>query len=176
MKLIERPMPNSRLNASQIKVVGSELDAITAAHGYIKPDLVLKQAEPPGAPLHDFFTWDNGIAGDKWRQEEARHLIRSIRIIRTDIPISEQPIVRKYLSVSASDTESRFDGSAYLSSDEVAASADYRQQTLNAAMAELRRWQGRHDGLREFFGIYAEIESVDRTLIARSKKRPIAAR
>ena len=168
-------MPNSKLNKTQVEIVAAQLDRIQHKYGYIKPKIVVKEAEAAASPLHNFFTWEDRDAASRWRESEARDLIRAIRIVRSDMPLSEQPIVRKYLSVSATEEETRFDGSAYLPMDEIMKNEDYQQQALNSAMDELRQWKERHDGLKEFFGVYAEIESIDRTLTMRAKiKKPKA--
>lgn len=48
--------------------------------GKLTPELVLADAEDPTSPLHDTFTWDNDEAAKLWRIEQARRLIRSVKV------------------------------------------------------------------------------------------------
>ncbi len=172
MALKNHIMPGGKLNKTQVVLVAPVLDQIIEKHGCLKPKFLVEEGRSPKSPLHEFFTWDDSTAAELHRQEEARQIIRSIRVIRTDIPLSEQPIIRKFMSVQASDDETRFEGSAYLGVDQIMESKDYQQQTLNFAMEELNGWKARYDGIQEFFGIYAEIESVNRTVKLRRKSKP----
>lgn len=65
------------------------LIALSEQHGgNITPELVVRAAKSKDSPLHDYFDWDDKVAGGKWRIEQARELIRSVRIIVTSDKIS----------------------------------------------------------------------------------------
>ena len=51
------------------------------AGGVLRADDVLKDAKKPTSPLHDYFDWDDDVAAQKWRVEQARRLIRSVRVV-----------------------------------------------------------------------------------------------
>ena len=51
--------------------------------GRLTPELVVADAENEDSPLHSAFTWDDSEAAAKWRIEEARTLIRSVRLEMT---------------------------------------------------------------------------------------------
>lgn len=51
-----------------------------ANNGTLTPDAVVATARNPKSVLHDFFTWDDSIAAQQYRNEQARSLIRSVRI------------------------------------------------------------------------------------------------
>ena len=62
------------------------LYALAERHdGKLTPDLVVGAARDPASPIHDRFTWDDSEAAAKHRQNEARALIRSVKVeVRTD--------------------------------------------------------------------------------------------
>jgi hypothetical protein len=62
-------------------VARHELERINARDGGVSAPGVVQAARPAKAPLHPAFEWDNGVAGESWREHQARNLIRSIRII-----------------------------------------------------------------------------------------------
>lgn len=61
-----------------------QLQDIYEKHGKLTPPLVVDTARDPEHPLHDRFEWDDAIAGEKWRREQAHELIRSVKIVRKD--------------------------------------------------------------------------------------------
>lgn len=49
--------------------------------GRLTPRAVVEAARDPNSPMHACFEWDDSVAGDKWRIEQARRLIRTVRIV-----------------------------------------------------------------------------------------------
>lgn len=54
----------------------SALTDIYRARGELTPQLVVDEARPKDAPLHDRFEWDNKVAGEAYRRVQAQQLIR----------------------------------------------------------------------------------------------------
>lgn len=52
--------------------------------GRLTPPAVVDAARDNRHPLHRFFEWDDALAAEGYRLEQARTLIRSVRIIRED--------------------------------------------------------------------------------------------
>ena len=48
--------------------------------GRITAHAVLDAARPASSPIHDCFDWDDSEAAEKWRLEQARELIRRVKI------------------------------------------------------------------------------------------------
>jgi len=61
-------------------IVEKELTRIYERDGVITPTAVIEEATDPDSPLHDYFDWDNESAAYKWRIDQARRLIREVRI------------------------------------------------------------------------------------------------
>ena len=73
------------------------------------PDDLVEEAEAETHPLHNDFEWDNTIAGHQFRLEQARAIIRSVRI--TTVYEDQIIIVPKYVSDPRPERE---DPSAYV--------------------------------------------------------------
>lgn len=58
-----------------------QLLAIRDRHGQLTPAIVLDEAREPTHPLHDRFEWDDAVAGEAWRRNQAHELIRSARVV-----------------------------------------------------------------------------------------------
>lgn len=77
-------------------------------HGELTPQIVVDEARPKGAPLHDHFEWNDEAAGEEWRRHQAAQLIRSVRVeFSTDADASaERKYVRAFHSLrEAGDSE-----------------------------------------------------------------------
>ena len=48
--------------------------------GKLTPQKVLDAAMPENSPLHEFFEWDDTVAAESYRMDQARELIRRVRI------------------------------------------------------------------------------------------------
>lgn len=84
----------------------STLTDIYRARGELTPQLVVDEARPKDAPLHDRFEWDNKVAGEAYRRVQAQQLIRSVRIEYTSEPAGERKFIRGFHSLRESgDTE-----------------------------------------------------------------------
>jgi hypothetical protein len=71
---------SARYNADP-QAVGQELERIRTRDGGITVEAMLEEARPDDAPLHPLCTWDDEVAGEKWRKHELRQVPRSLRVI-----------------------------------------------------------------------------------------------
>lgn len=63
------------------EVVAATLEKIRLAHGgKLRPRDTVDDARAEQSEIHPIFTWDDEIAGDNWRLQEARDLIRSVQV------------------------------------------------------------------------------------------------
>lgn len=64
--------------------------------GCLLPSDIVEDGKNPDSPLHSYFEWDNDVCGERYRLDQARTLIRSIRVEVTirDIPLSVVGYVR----------------------------------------------------------------------------------
>jgi hypothetical protein len=58
----------------------AELRRLEDNQGKLTPQQVIEAARNEKSALHQCFTWDDGEAAERWRMEEAREIIRSVRI------------------------------------------------------------------------------------------------
>lgn len=113
----------------------------------IKPEEVLNIARNPETELHKCFEWDDAIAGEKYRLEQARKVIQFI-VVKEDESDPNKPPKRP-IRVFERSIESR----TYAPIQIIARNEDEYQNLLNRAMDELRKF-------RERYAHIAELESV----------------
>lgn len=61
-----------------------QLLGIRAQHGRLTPEIVVDEARPEEHPLHARFEWNDTVAAEQWRREQASELIRSVKIRYVD--------------------------------------------------------------------------------------------
>jgi hypothetical protein len=61
--------------------LAQELESIRLANGgQLSPKVVVDAARPHNSILHNYFEWDDDVAGELYREAQARKLIKIIRI------------------------------------------------------------------------------------------------
>ncbi len=66
------------------KAAHERLERIRARNkGILAPDDVVRDAHSESSPLHSYFTWDNTEAAHQYRLEQARTLIRNVKVTVT---------------------------------------------------------------------------------------------
>lgn len=66
---------------SSATLVGQELERIEAKKGKLLAEDVVKEARNEDNVLHNYFEWDDEIAGEKFRLMQSRILIKSIEVV-----------------------------------------------------------------------------------------------
>lgn len=62
-------------------VVGGVLEEIQDECGTITKEEFLERSRPSDAPTHELFEWDDSIAAEQYRLEQARHTIGHLRVV-----------------------------------------------------------------------------------------------
>lgn len=130
-----------------------QLDGVRSTYGKLTPAVVVEAARPEDHPLHTRFEWDDSVAAEKWRREQASDLIRSYRISykeTKDGPVS----VRGFLAVR--DLEDPH-VSEYMPTEEVLADDFTRQLVLRDCEREIAALKAKYGHLKEFASLLARV-------------------
>lgn len=130
-----------------------ELQALYDTDGKLTADSVVSKATDPSTALHEHFEWDDTAAAHEYRLEQARHLIRTVRISYQKSERSEPRAIRAYTFVPSADS--------YVPTPEVVRTEVYRDE----AVADIRRaLAGMRYKLRLFEEFHGVLEAIDRLL------------
>jgi len=66
------------------KETAVELDRIRKVHGELTPAATVDESRPKTAVLHPAFEWNDWTAAEKYREHQARHVIRSVEIVHPE--------------------------------------------------------------------------------------------
>lgn len=121
-----------------------QLEAIYVAHQALTPALLVDLARDQAHPLHDRFEWDNRIAGEAWRREQAHKLISSVRVAyRPDD--KPQDTVRAFHAVRTED------GVGYHPAEKVAHDPFLARLVLADMEREWKQLRSRYETFTEFW-------------------------
>lgn len=138
------------------QVIGETLAKIAATNeGRLSAPAVVKAASSKSSPLHPHFEWNDKIAANHFRVDQARSLIRLIR----ELPADGKEPRPAYISIADQ-------GTAYRSSEEVVTSLELQLIVLKQAERDLQAWERRYSMLREI----CELVTAAREKIAEVRK------
>lgn len=149
--------PGSRVNLDAQKV-GETIEKLQKAQNSpLEPETIVAAAKDAKSILHPHFEWDDAVAAEAFRVDQARELVRSLTV---DISRSnlETKNVRAFVNVEAGEER------GYVSTATAMSSEDLRKQVLRKAFAELESWRARHAELSELARIFAAIDETRPTL------------
>lgn len=143
--------PGSRVNLDAQKA-GEALAKLEKKHnGLLEPGMIVEAARAEQSPLHPHFEWDDGVAAENYRADQAREIIRALTvdISRSNIEPRE---IRAFVNVEVGGDQ------GYVSTATAMRSIDLRRQVIAKAWAELEAWRQRHAELTELGRIFSLID------------------
>lgn len=81
-------------------VAKAELDRIYEKHGKVTAKNIVDESRDTNAALHQCFEWRDDVAAEKYREEQARDLIRCLVTVEKSIEDEEPIIVRAYVKTT----------------------------------------------------------------------------
>ncbi len=119
------------------------LQAIRDERGALTPALVVETASDPAHPLHSRFEWDDSVAAEKWRLEQASQLLR---VVKLPADSSRPGDLRAFVAVKGKDSH-RAD---YMPTEEALLDEFARKLILRDMEREWRLLKRRYEHMREF--------------------------
>lgn len=135
------------------QAVADALEAVATKHGgLLTPDAVVKEAANTDSVLHGEFDWSDKKAAHFWRIEQARVLIRSVRVLIT----TEKTSISTVAYVRDPDLQS--DEQGYVSTISIVSDKERSRSVLvmefSRAAAALRR-------ARELAVVFDMVDEID---------------
>lgn len=150
----EAPVRLKNAKEADPQKIGEALEKIRVAHGgELEPKHVVEEARREGHALHKFFEWDDKKAAEAFRIDQARGIIR---IVRVDDP-EEQTRHRAFLSINGPD------GTSYRSLADIRTSRSMQARLLLQAERELEGFERRYGELRDVCALVAEARGLLKT-------------
>ena len=145
--------------------IGEALAAIAeVGGGDLTPEAVVENARNEESVLHPHFEWDDAAAAEKFRHDQARGLIRSIK---ADNGSNREP-ERAFFSISDKG------GVSYRTLEEVRSSGDLQERLLSAAERDLEAFTVRYRVLKDICAIVETAKTVAKAKRTKNETRAAA--
>ena len=164
IKYVFRDDPVAILNAKKAdpQRIGAALAKLAEAeNGRLTPSAVVEAARDAKSPLNRHFEWDDAKAAQSYRLDQAREIIRVIRVDDG----SKEP-ARAFLSVKDDA------GVSYRTAEEVSGSIDLQLAVLKQAERDLDAFTRRYNDLRDICDDVSRAREKVRTRRATMEARP----
>lgn len=143
------------MDAKKQDLIRKRLERLAALNGgRLTPDAVVQDAKSAKSPLHDQFEWDDSEAARQWRLQQARDLIRSVRI---EIEVNER-IVSTVCYVR--DPRAASEEQGYVEVQKLRTEADLAREAMLRELASASALVMRVQGLAEVLGMVSEAQGV----------------
>ena len=123
------------------QVVGDLIDEMSSKGIEVTPERLVDMSRDPDSPTHNEFEWDDTIAAERYRTEQARLLIAHIRIVREDEPEQEYK-VRAFVSTPGRN-------SVYVPLQSALTNDVYREHLLKQAKNDMKVFIAKYRKLEE---------------------------
>lgn len=124
------------------QAVGEELQRLQRDNGArLTPRVVLEAARDGASPLHPCFEWDDMRAAEMYREDQARHIVRCVRVVTQSG--EQETLTRAFVNVVEVIDEEEQHG--YVPMARVLSDAELYRQVLERAAADLRSWEERYE-------------------------------
>lgn len=124
--------------------------------GLLRPKAVVDEARDAASPLHPAFEWNDAIAGEKYRLEQAQRLIRSFKIVQND---GEKKFERPVFVGLSVDRISDSGDNPYRLTDDLQKYPDLLAIAERDALEQLRGMKERYGHLKRLNDVWSAIEA-----------------
>ena len=154
------------------QTVGRVLESIEQKGIEVTAESFLDASRPEDSPTHKIFTWNDGIAAEKWRLHESKTILNHLEVEITYVKDSPSQVVVaevdektetkiKSRSAYVNVNPKKFGQRATFVPVEVAMSnEEMRLQVLKNVLSDLLSYQKRYEDFEELREVFEAIDSV----------------
>lgn len=117
-----------------------------------KAEDILEKARDENTELHKCFTWDDSVAAERWRREEAGLVTRQLVRVEVEVP-KDRPEVRLFYS-----TDNK---SGYKPTQIIVQKADEHQALLKTAWKAILALRHKYSMLKELDSVWEAIDQLE---------------
>lgn len=118
----------------------------------LSPKSLLEASRDVNAPLHDEFEWDDSVAAEKYREDQAGAIIRNIVVVSSD---DGQSSCRAFVNV-----RSEVKSGSYHNIKTVCEDVDLYSKLMESAKREMNSFICKYKSLDQLSGVFSEMQKV----------------
>lgn len=133
--------------------IEKELRALHSRDGVLTCEAVLEAARPKNSPLHDYFTWEDSRAAERYRLIEAGRLIATVKIEYAPKKAAQVVYTSAFIPAGTSSEGKR----QYYPVEEVTQNDFLREKALADARREMESTRARYSHLVDLLELSTEV-------------------
>lgn len=148
--------------------VGEYLENLENRDGKLEPETIVNEARDNNALLHKCFEWNDAVAGKKYRENQARHIIQNVVTVHVnplydalsnneirEVKIKQPIETRSFVSVK-NEHEKR----QYVSINTALNNEYMKNDLLESAKKDMKSFDDKYSHLAELAGVVKEIRKI----------------
>ena len=137
-------------------VAGKVMEDLAAKEGLTAQNLV-KASRPEDAPLHGCFEWDDRIAADHYRENQARHIITAIEVVRDEgrAEEKEKPVVIQAFHALRTDEVEGYEHIETIMSDE-----EKKERLMQLAKRDMGIFKDKYSELKRLSKVFSAMDEI----------------
>ena len=133
--------------------IEKELRALHSRDGVLTCEAVVDAARAKSSPLHDYFTWDDSRAAERYRLIEAGRLIATVKIEYTPKKAAQVVYTPAFIPTGTNDEGKR----QYYPVEEVTKNEFLQQKAIADARSEMEGTRARYSHLVNLLELSTEV-------------------
>lgn len=135
------------------KVVGEECERIERENGILTTGALVDSARDESSELHPLFEWDDKIAGEQWRNQQAKVVLSCLKITVKSDENEEPKKIRAFVNTNPDRSRG-----VYMNVEDAMNDYESRNGVLIRAKRELRAFLDKYEGIKELDDLTSEIK------------------
>jgi hypothetical protein len=156
-----RAVKGSTLTDEQARVYGQRIAELTG--GDIKEateSQIVADARKKSSPLHSYFEWNDEIAAEKYRLQQAAKLIRDIGMETKDPKSNEKVVIRAFARVKLEGDKALKGGKHHVvTTNKALANKELREQVIGQALSYIKAWRNKYRLYTELSELFDAIDN-----------------
>lgn len=140
-------------------MVGHEFEAIERRNGVLTKKAVVDAARPVDSPMHEMYEWDDAVAGELWRENQAGYYIRmlEVKIVPVGNPSGKPVTTRGFVNVAP---VAAGNAGQFMNVRSAISQPETYKIVLDRATNELRMFRDKYSDFKELEPVFAAINQV----------------
>lgn len=126
--------------------------------GLLRPTDIVEAARPEESPLHKHFEWDDSVAAERYRIEQARKILQTVHV-KILAPNGKEHVSQVFVSLS---TDRKYGG--YRAMVDVLSNEDMRNQMIRDAIADMQMFTQRYETLSDLAKVFSAMRKARKKL------------
>lgn len=139
--------------------VGELFEKLQNSPEGLSPSTVLNASRKKGSLLHDDFEWNDGVAAEKYRLQQARFIIQNITIVQETTDQEERLVHKDRAFVSTPGQVG-----AYVSLHNALTNDEWRNHLLKCAKDEMETFCAKYARLTELASVIEQMKIAKNTI------------